>query len=124
MKFVVFAIAASLAAASGAAAQTADPALGKRLWMQCRACHATRPDEGQRAGPNLNGIFGAKAGTRTAFPYSPALKASGIVWTAPTLDAFIANPAKTVPGNRMGFGGMPDARSRAALIDYLKAETK
>jgi cytochrome c len=112
------------AVASSAAAQTPDAALGKRLWMQCRACHAAKPGEPPKAGPSLNGIFGAKAGTKTTFAYSPALKASGIVWTDATMDAFVASPAKVVKGNRMGYGGMPDAKNRAALIAFMKVETK
>lgn len=122
MKLAAPTMLAVLAGASAAVAQGPDPALGKRLWMQCRACHASKVGEAPKAGPSLNGVFGAKAGTKIAFPYSPALKASGIVWTDKTLDAFIANPAQTVKGNRMGFFGMPDARNRAALIAFLKVE--
>lgn len=124
MNLAVFSMLAILATASTAAAQAPDPVLGKRLWMQCRACHASKAGDAPKAGPSLNGIFGAKAGTKTAFAYSPALKASGIVWTDKTLDAFIASPAQAVKGNRMGFFGMPDAKNRAALIAFLKVETQ
>ena len=123
MKRVAFALLAA-AVASSAHAQAPDPALGKRLWMQCRACHAAKPGEPPKAGPSLNGVFGAKAGTKPGFAYSPALKASGITWTDATLDAFIASPAKAVKGNRMGFFGMPDAKNRAALIAFMKVETQ
>lgn len=125
MKLAALSMLAVLAGASTAAAQPTDQAaLGKRLWMQCRACHASKAGEAPKAGPSLNGIFGAKAGTKTAFAYSPALKASGIVWTDKTMDAFIASPAQTVKGNRMGFFGMPDPKNRAALIAFLKVETR
>jgi cytochrome c len=74
-------------------------------------------------GPNLNKLFGRKAGTAPGFAYSPALKASGIVWDAKTLDAYLAAPTKVVPGTRMVVK-VPDPARRAALITYLKAETK
>ena len=56
--------------------------------------------------------------------YSPAIKRSGIVWTAQTLDAFIADPQKLVPANRMPYAGMPDAADRADLIAYLQQVAK
>ena len=52
------------------------------------------------------------------FAYSPALKASTLVWTTANLDQFLADPAKTVPGTAMPIK-VPDAAQRAALISYL-----
>lgn len=74
-------------------------------------------------GPNLNKLFGRKAGSVAGFNYSPALKESGIVWDAKTLDQYLAAPTATVPGTRMVMKVADPAR-RAALIAYLKAETK
>lgn len=74
-------------------------------------------------GPNLNKLFGRKAGTSPGFNYSPALKNSGIVWDAKTLDQYLAAPTVKVPGTRMVMKVSDPAR-RAALIAYLKAETK
>ncbi len=65
-------------------------------------------------------MFDRKAGELADFRYSPALKRSGITWTAQTLDTFIADPQKTVPANRMPYAGMPDAADRADLIAYLR----
>jgi cytochrome c len=73
-------------------------------------------------GPNLHGLFGRKAGSVPGFNYSPALKASKIVWNAQTLDQFLAAPAQKVPGTRMPMK-VTDPAKRAALIAYLKAET-
>ena len=53
-----------------------------------------------------------------------AQKRSGITWTVQTLDEFIADPQKLVPGNRMPYAGMPDAGDRADLIAYLQKATK
>jgi cytochrome c len=41
------------------------------------------------------------------------------VWNAKTLDAFIADPQQIIPGNRMPYSGLPDAKERADLIAYL-----
>jgi cytochrome c len=70
-------------------------------------------------GPSLNGLFGRKAGELSDFRYSPALKRSGITWTADTLNTFIADPQTMVPANRMPYAGMPEAGDRADLIAYL-----
>ena len=41
-----------------------------------------------------------------------------------TLDDFIADPQKLVPGNRMPYSGMSDAGDRSDLIAYLEKATK
>ena len=68
-------------------------------------------------------MFGRKAGSLPGFAYSPALKGSGMVWDARTLDAYLASPTAQVPGTRMVVKVTDPAR-RAALIAYLKVETK
>lgn len=79
---------------------------GAQLWLQCRACHSLKAGEPDKTGPNLNRVFGARAATqRKDYAYSPALKASGIVWDEATLDAWLRQPAGLVRGNRMAFGG-------------------
>ena len=54
------------------------------------------------------------------FKYSEAMKRSKITWKEKTLDRFLANPLKTVPGTAMGYAGIPDKEERADLIAYLK----
>jgi cytochrome c len=91
---------------------------GEAIYARCMACHALGYD---RTGPRHCGLFGRKAGSVPGFQYSEAMKRSGIVWNERTLDRFLANPVKTVPGTAMGYAGVPDAQERADLIAYLKA---
>ena len=70
-------------------------------------------------GPVLWGVGGRKAGSAPGFLYSPAMKAAGISWTRSNLIAYISNPRKLVPGNRMAFAGQQDPKAAAAIADYL-----
>ncbi len=110
-----------LAGAAGFAKPATDKvAEGKRAFAMCATCHAVTADAPRKMGPNLFGVVGRKAGSMATPAPSPALKNSGIVWDAKTLDAFIASPRKTVPGTRMPYGGMSDAERRAAIVAYLE----
>jgi cytochrome c len=113
----------ALLAAAGAARAEGDAARGEKRFEECATCHTTERGV-NNVGPSLNGLFERKAGEIADFRYSPALKKSGITWTPQTLDTFIADPQKQVPGNRMPFAGMPDAADRADLIAYLQKATK
>ncbi|HEV3372212.1 MAG TPA: cytochrome c family protein [Xanthobacteraceae bacterium] len=112
-----------LVAATGAARADGDPARGEKRFEECATCHTVERGV-NNVGPSLNGLIGRKAGEIADFRYSPALKKSGLTWTPQTLDTFIADPQKEVPGNRMPFAGMPDAGDRADLIAYLQKATK
>jgi cytochrome c len=112
-----------LVAAAGAAHADGDAARGEKRFEECVACHST--ERGANAvGPTLFGVFDRKAGELADYRYSPALKRSGITWTAQTLDAFIADPQQVVPANRMPYAGLPDAGARADLIVYLQKVSK
>ncbi len=49
------------------------------------------------------------------------MKQANIVWDAKTLDAYLADPQKAVPGNRMPFPGMKTEHDRSDVIAYLAA---
>ena len=102
---------------------TVDAARGERRFGECVACHTVERGV-SGVGPSLHGIFGRKAGELADYRYSPALKRSGITWTAQTLDLFIADPQKVVPDNRMPYAGMTDVADRADLLAYLYKATK
>ena len=119
MKQLVVLIAAATLAAVGLARADGDAARGEKKFEECAACHKIERGEND-LGPSLHGVFGRKAGTLADFRYSPALKRSGITWTAQTLDAYLADPQKAVPANRMPYAGLAEANDRADLIAYLQ----
>ena len=104
-----------------AALAAGDPKAGEAVYSRCLACHAL---EYHRTGPKHCGLFGRRAGTAKGFEYSDAMKSSRITWNARTLDRFLADPLKAVPGTTMTYAGVPDAKDRADLIAYLKQEGK
>lgn len=113
----------ALTAVTSAATANPSASIGAQTFAQCRACHTLTQGGKSGLGPNLHGVFGRKAGSLPGFAYSPALKGSGMVWDARTLDAYLASPTAQVPGTRMVVKVTDPAR-RAALIAYLKVETK
>lgn len=113
---VALALAAGVAPAATAAVK-GDPAAGETIYARCLACHALSYD---RTGPRHCGLFGRRAGSVKDFAYSDAMKRSNIVWNEKTLDRFLANPPKVVPGTAMGYAGVTDPTERADLIAYLK----
>ena len=86
---------------------------------QCAACHSVEPGM-NGVGPSLAGVVGRKAGSVSGFAYSEANKASGLTWDEKTLDTYLTNPMKMVPGTKMTFAGLPDPAQRKAVIEYLK----
>jgi cytochrome c len=102
----------------------ADLAVGKEIFTKCRICHAVDAGAPSTVGPNLHGVFARKAGSLPGFSYSPAMKASTIVWDDDTLAKFLSNPQAFIPGNRMAFPGIKDKAQLADLIAYLKQATK
>lgn len=110
-----FALAAALALAAGTAAG-ADAARGEQLYARCAACHALEYD---RVGPRHCDLLGRRAGSVPGFDYSPAMKQSKLVWSTETLNRFLADPLKAVPGTTMTYAGVDDPKERADLIAYL-----
>lgn len=99
------------------ARDTGDAKAGEAIYERCLACHALAYD---RTGPRHCGLFGRRAGSVNGYAYSEAMKKSKITWNAQTLERFLANPMKTIPGTSMGYAGIADAKERRDLIAYLQ----
>jgi cytochrome c len=103
---------------------SADSARGELLGFACAACHRFRAAEGTLIGPNLEGVFGRRAGAVAGFSYSPALAQSGLVWTPRAVAAWLENPAGFVEGTTMAFTGYRSADDRRDLIAHLLRATQ
>lgn len=111
----LFALNANAAAAAGKVEQ------GHKLYAaMCAACHSV---DYNGVGPAHKGVFGRKAGLARDYAYSPALSASTVVWNARTLDQWLTNPEKTIPGQKMGFS-VKSAKDRADLIAFLQSTSQ
>lgn len=98
----------------------ADPDKGKRLYILCQSCHSLNEGGINKVGPNLYNIVGQPAAQVEGFMYSAALNDAGLIWDAPTLDAWLERPSQLVPGTTMVFAGMSDPQQRAELIAYMQ----
>ena len=102
----------------------ADATRGEVVFQRCYACHSVKAGENGLTGPNLRGILGRRAGTLPGFEFSPGMIEAGsrrnLVWTRKTLDAFLTDPQRVVPGTSMSMPPLPSAADRLNVIDYLE----
>lgn len=98
----------------------ASVARGRRLFLQCAACHQVGEDTAEKIGPNLNGIVGRPVASLPGFTYSAALKTQAFAWDAGHLDRWIERPSQVAPGTTMAFIGVSRLADRDALVAYLK----
>ncbi|RWK41222.1 c-type cytochrome [Mesorhizobium sp.] len=95
------------------------------VFRACVACHTLDPNDGNRAGPTLHGIFGRKIASVPGYHYSPAFRKMDIVWTPQTVsELFELGPNTYTPGTKMPEQTISNAEDRAALIRFLQAETR
>jgi cytochrome c len=98
----------------------AEQAAGRKLFSDhCAICHTHVA--GVRAyGPDLRGVVGRSAAATAGFPYSDALKKSGLTWTEENLRNWIADPAHLVPSTLMPHPAISDPAEQVYVIAYLK----
>lgn len=107
-------------ATQASVAQDANAASGERLFRQrCGACHQIATTR-NGAGPHLQAVIGRAAGGVQGFNYSPALRDSGITWTADTLESYLTNPTAMVRGTRM-VQRFNNADERRTIIEFLSS---
>ncbi len=110
-----------LLAASQATLAAGDAKRGAQIFRQCMACHSAEEGE-HMTGPSLAHIWGHKAGSVEGFQrYSDAMKRADVTWDQTTLDKWLADPERFIPGTSMTFAGLKQPRDRQDVAAYLKA---
>ncbi len=98
---------------------------GAEIYRACVACHTLKPDEGNRAGPTLHGLFGRRIASLPGYKFSDALTNMDIVWTPETVaKLFEVGPMAYTPGTKMPEQRITSAEDREALVEFLKKATR
>lgn len=127
MKFAIFAASAvivpALSVLPTVAQAAGDPAEGEKVFRTCMTCHKVGEGAKNAVGPQLNGLFGRKAGTAPDYKYSAAYQALDKVWSEDNFRVYIKDPKGVTPGTKMAFAGIKGADADTKidnLIAYLK----
>ena len=95
----------------------AETSPGKQMFeKRCTGCHAL---DNEKTGPRLRGVYGRPAGSIASFPYSEAVRKSGVTWNSSSLDKWLTDPDAFIPDNDMAFR-VTNSEERASVIEYLK----
>ena len=106
---------------------SADVEMGRIKALECSYCHQLTQDKvttgslsGPQYGPKLWDVVGRPIASIKDKAYSDALRAETGTWTYDRLNAFIGDPAGTVPGSGMYRGFVRDRTDRINIIAYLR----
>ena len=110
----------AIAVSSAAHAAAATPTRGEALYEGCQDCHSLDKND---VGPRHRGVYGRKAGSLPDYNYSDALKNANLVWDENTLDQWLADPQKFLPGAKM-FYHLDKEQDRADVIEFLKTRAR
>ena len=111
---------ALLASSTIAANAAGDAKAGATVFKRCAVCHTSDKGGGDGLGPNLYGVVGRKAATRSGYAYSGPLQKAGVIWNEANLTKWVAGPARMVPGNKMAFPGITSKKQQADVVEYLE----
>lgn len=101
----------------------ADATKGEQVFKKCAACHNADPGGANALGPALHGVLGRPVASHAGFAYSDALKGAGGNWGWDNMSAWLANPKKFAPGNKMTFAGLSNPEERANVIAFLNSRS-
>ncbi len=98
---------------------------GAEVFRACVACHTLAPEQANKAGPTLAGIFGRRIATLPGYNFSEGLKRLDIVWTPETVSKlFEIGPSAYTPGTKMPEQRIGSEQDRAALVQFLERATR
>ncbi|HME26338.1 MAG TPA: cytochrome c family protein [Acetobacteraceae bacterium] len=119
VRVTLFVLASAITLVIAVRAHAQDAATGEKVFKNnCGICHSPQPGR-NLIGPSLFSVVDRHSGQMPGFHYSDANLNSGLTWNVTTLDRYIAGPRELVPGTKMTFPGLKDAKQRADLIAYL-----
>ena len=120
MRFVAVALLSFAAFLHSPYAFAADATAGEKVFNKCRPCHQVGATAKNGVGPELNGLFGRKAGSVEGFNYSAAYRALDKVWDETNFATYIRDPKSVTPGTKMPFAGLKNDDEIANLTAFLK----
>ena len=100
-------------------AQAADIEAGMKVFKKCKACHNVDKEK-NKVGPHLIGVVDRAAGAVEGYKYSAAMSMASGNWTYENLNRYLARPAEAVPGTKMDYAGIENARMRADVLAFLR----
>jgi cytochrome c len=102
----------------------ADIAAGQAITSKCASCHQFDPAGTNAIGPGLYGVVGRPPGTHPGYSYDSAMQdfaKTHTAWTYDLLYQFLKAPGSFMPGTKMTFVGLPEAKDRINVIAYLRS---
>lgn len=102
-------------------ADASQVAKGEKIHGQCVSCHTFEAGGANGTGPNLWEVVGRVSGTYPGFTYSAAMVEHAKPWTYDELAAFLAAPARHIPGTKMSYAGLRRQDDQAAAVAYLRS---
>ncbi|HEX3919904.1 MAG TPA: cytochrome c family protein [Caulobacteraceae bacterium] len=106
----------------------ADISAGQAITAKCASCHQFDAGDTPSTGPGLYGVVGRPPGTQAKYVAAPGYDSAmqdfaktHTAWTYDLLYQFLKAPGQFMPGTKMTFVGLPEAKDRINVIAYLRS---